>query len=350
MSTDNLDGYNLKQALVNGLVNEDVMQTITDLTRDIPTLFLDMVSSGSHGNEYAEWTIDALQAPNPLNAQIDGRDSTDNDAVVGKRQGNHSQISTKDIAVSTRADESDTIGFQKATTYQLSMRSQELRRDTEAACLANNASVVGTDAVAGVSGSLATFIDNNVSLAADGTAGGFDVGGGGTTVTTAVVHGTPEALTETKIRDVAQLIYEAGGNPSVLMMVPSVCRKLSEYMFTSSARIATLLNDTGPEATASTAKGSVNVIVTDFNVTLEFHGNRLMPNYDWATTDANSQALLIDPSKAEVSYLNGFRAERLAKTGLSEKWLMNGDWTLKVMNKDAFGLIGSIDNSAAVTA
>ena len=350
MATTNLDGYNLKQALVDGLVYEDVMDTITDLSRDIPTPLSDMIGTGSHGNEYTSWTLDELSTPNPLNAQVDGRDSSENDAAVGERVGNHSQISTKDIAVSTRADASNTIGFQKTTTYQLSMRNQELRRDTEAAMLANNASVAGTDTVAGVSGSLQSWLETNSSYPADGTAGAFDIAGAGTTLTTAAVNGTPEALTETKVRDVAQLCYESGGNPSVLMMVPSVCRSLSEYMFTSSARIATLTAETGQSASSSTAKGSVNIMVTDFGVTLEFHGNRLQPNYDWDGANANSAAFLIDPSKLELSYLNGFRAERLAKTGLSEKWLMNGDWTLKVLSEKAHGVIGGISNAAAVTA
>ena len=312
-----------------------------------------MISSGTHGNDYCSWVIDELAAPNPLNAQVDGDDITDDDTKNGNRIGNHSQISTKRIVVSTRADESNTIGYAKETTNQVSRRTQEIRRDTEAAILANNASVASNTATstAGVAASLMTFIDGtgHANLAADGTAGGYDVGGGGTNVTTAVDHGTAEALTETKIRDVAQAIYVAGGNPTVLSMVPSVCRKLSEYMFTSSARIATLTSETTQSQTASTAKGSVNVMVTDFNVTLDFIGNRLQPNYDWATADANSAAMLIDPSKLELSYLNGFRAERLAKTGLSEAWLINGDWTLKCMNPDAHGFVGSISNAADVT-
>ncbi|RLA39266.1 MAG: hypothetical protein DRR06_19420 [Gammaproteobacteria bacterium] len=349
MSADNLDGYDLKTALVDGLIHEDVMNTIIDLTQDIPTPLTDMIGSGTHGNEYTSWVEDALAAPNPLNAAIDGSVSTDNNAANGTRQGNHSQISTKRIAVSTRANESNTIGYAEEVTNQVSRRSQEIKRDTEAAMLANNASVAGTDAVAGVSGSLQSWLESNSNYASDGTAGAFDIGATGTTVTTAAVNGTPEALTETKIRDVAQSVYENGGDPTTLMMVPTVCRKLSEYMFTSSARIATLTSETTQSETAATAKGSVNVMVTDFNVILTFVGNRLQPNYDWATTDANSAAFLIDPSKLELSYLNGFRAEKEGKKGLSEEWLINGDWTLKVLNERAHGVVGSISNAATVT-
>ena len=40
-------------------------------------------------------------------------------------------------------------------------------------------------------------------------------------------------------------IYEEGGDPTKMMTVPSLIRKFSEYLFTSSARVATLMSDQG---------------------------------------------------------------------------------------------------------
>ena len=59
---------------------------------------------------------------------------------------------------------------------------------------------------------------------------------------------------------------------------------------------------------------------------------------------------LIDPNHVRISYLAGYRVEPLAKTGLSENRLMAVDWTLVVTTEKAHGVIGSIDNTAAVTA
>ena len=113
-----------------------------------------------------------------------------------------------------------------------------------------------------------------------------------------------------------------------------------------SARIATLTAETGQSQSGATAKGSVNVFVTDFGVTLDLIPNRIQQNY---ATDESS-AFLIDPMHLRLSYLHAPRVEPLAKTGLGEKRLMSADWTLVVTTEKAHGLICSIDNTASVTA
>ena len=341
LGTDSTEATDLRGALVGGLVNESVMQTITDISK-IPLPLTNMIGSGSHGNNYHSWTKDKLQAVDIANQEIDGRDSSTDQTNIGTRVGNYSTISTKDISVSTRADASDTIGFAKATAYQMRMRNEELHRDVEAMMLSNNASLEGTAAAASTTGGLNAWIETNIGVAATpGTAGGFDAG-----IVAAYTAGTKEALSEEKVRNVAQAVYEEGGNPTVMMMTPSVCRRFSEYLFTSSARIATLTSETTQSKEAATAKGSVNVFVTDFGVTLDLIPNRLQQD----TAAGVSTAFLIDPSKLELSFLSGYRSERLSKKGLSEQWLMSVDWTLVVHAEEAHGMIPDIDNTLACVA
>ena len=130
MSTANLDSADLKGVLVNGLINEDVMNKIWDISK-IPLPFTDMIGSGSAGNEYKEWTQDTLAAPDPTNAVVDGSDATGDDTQTGARVGNHHQISDKVVRVSYRADASDTIGRSRELSYQITRRQQELRRDSQ---------------------------------------------------------------------------------------------------------------------------------------------------------------------------------------------------------------------------
>lgn len=223
------------------------------------------------------------------------------------------------------------------------MRQQELKRDIEATIQSNNPSIAGTNAAAGQSAGLSAWLETNVALAATaGTVGGFNTGTG---IVDAFTPGTKEAMTEEKVRDVAQLVYEEGGNPTALVMIPAICRAFSEYLFSSSARIATLTSETGQSQTAATAKGSVNVFVTDFGVTLDLIPSRLQPS-----VSAVSQAFMIDPMHLRLSYLHAPRVEPLAKTGLSEKRLMSADWTLVVTAEKAHGMITDIDNTLAVTA
>jgi hypothetical protein len=118
MSTANLDSADLKAATYKGLLREDVMNKIFDISK-IALPFTDMIGTDTHKNEYAEWTLDTLATPDITNAAIDGADTTGNNTVIGTRVGNHSQISTKVVRVSFRADASDVIGRTKETGYQI---------------------------------------------------------------------------------------------------------------------------------------------------------------------------------------------------------------------------------------
>lgn len=323
-----------------GLIHEDVMDQIFDIS-NIPLDFADMAGSGSMSKSYTEWTQDRLAAPDLTNAQVDGRDSSGNDAKGGKRVGNHGQISTKDVIISTRAQKSDTIGRANELAYQVMERQKELRRDVDAIAVSSQASIADDgDSVPGKSGALGAWLETNVSFGATGSAGGFDSG-----IVDAPTFGTARALTFTLIKDMAQLIWVGGGNPTKVMSVPTVMRKLSEYMFTSTAQIATLTSETGQKLSESAAKGSVNVMLTDFGVTMDFVPNRLQ---QLENTDAQANLYILDPQYLELKYLHRYMVEPLAKAGLADKRLMSVDWTLAVLNEEAHGLIADVDPAEAV--
>ena len=346
MSTANLDSADLKGVLVGGLIREDVMNKIWDISR-IPLPFTDMIGTGSAKNSYKEWTTDVLAAPDVTNAVVDGSDASGNDTATGKRVGNHHQISDKVVRVSYRADASDTIGRAKELSYQLMRRQQELRRDVEAIALENQASVADDgDSVAGKVGGLPSWLTTIVN----GTVGGFDKAGGGTTVTTAwTTSGAPVTLSEKDIRDTVEAIYQDGGDPTKMMTVPSLIRKFSEYLFTSSARVATLMSDQGKSQEKAAALGSVNVFVTDFG-TLDLVPNRLQQLQTAGGAGDSAFVFILDPEYLSLCYLKGYRTDTLAKTGLAENRQMSVDWTLIVNTDIAHGMIGDADISAAVVA
>ena len=349
MSTANLDSADLKGVLVGGLIREDVMNKIWDISR-IPLPFTDMIGTGSAKNEYKEWTQDSLAAPDVTNAVIDGSDATGNNTATGARVGNHHQISDKVVRVSFRADASDTIGRAKELSYQLMRRQQELRRDVEAISLENQASVADTGTVAGKVGGLPSWITTNYTPRTGGAVGGFDNGGGGTTVTTAFTEADAEAaLTETEVRDRVEDVYNEGGDVTKMMTIPSLVRKFSEYLFTSSARVATLMSDQGKSREKAAALGSVNVFVTDFG-TLDIVPNRLQQKQQTQVADDSCIVFYIDPEYVSLCYLKGYRTDTLAKTGLAENRQMSVDWTLIVNTEKAHGMSTDIDFTVPVTA
>ena len=347
MATTNLDSAKLKAAQSGGMIHEDVMDQIWDIS-SIPLPFTDKCGSEGADQEYHEWVKDKLRAPDLTNAKIDGQDTdTANDTNVGTRLGNHCQISTKTVQVSSRADSSDTIGRDSELAYQVMMRQRELRRDREAIMLSNQGSVADDGAtIPGKLGGVFSFITTNGNHGLTGSTPGFN---NATKVTADVVAGTKRKLTETIVRDACQAVYTAGGDPTVLMARPGVIRKFSEYCFTSSARIATLMNDEGSSKNAMTAKGAVNVFVTDFGVTLSMVPNRLQPEVGAAGSKV-SNALIADFEYLRVATLRGYQVEPLAKKGLAEKRQMSVDQTLVVCNEEALAAIYDIDETLDVTA
>jgi hypothetical protein len=342
MSTANQDAHNLYSVTYNGLIREDVMNQIWDIS-NIPLPFTDRIGSGPAKNQYTEWTRDELGAVDLTNAAVDGADTTGDDSAEGTRVGNMCQIMVKKVRVSTRARKVDTIGFADSLPYQLMQRQRELRRDYEAIMLEPQASVRGTDTVAGKLGGFAAWLETNTDRGATGTDGGFNTSTG---IVDAPGNGTIRALSEATIRDQAEGCWNEGSTPTVLMSVTDVIRKLSAYMFTSTASIATLQRDRGEMGPAQ-AQGSVNVFITDFGVTLELIANRLQQLYNSATA---ANVFIFDPALIERRILHDIQTEELSKTGLADNRLMSMDVSLAVLSEKAHAVIADVDPTAAVVA
>lgn len=345
MSTANLDAADLAAVDFNGLITEDVMAEIWDIS-DIPLELSDRIGSSPTHNAYAEWTTDVLGAVDVDNATVDGADAAGNDTAVGARVGNQHQIPDKTVKVSTRARNSGTIGFSDTLAYQLMMRQRELLRDKEAITMQGQASVADDgDSVAGRLGGLPSWLTTNTSRGTGGADGGFSAG-----TVDAPTAGEARALTETLVRDMAESAWLQGANPSGLMSVPQVIRKLSEYMFSSSARIATL-NRNEQGMGSATAVGTVTVFLTDYGVTLEFVPNRLQQTY--LSTDGTpkpvANVFILDWEYLEHGVMQGVQVAELAKTGTADNRQMTTDITLKVLTETAHAVIADVDPTVAVT-
>lgn len=350
MAADNLDAADLAAVDYQGLINEDVMQVIFDIDPvDLP--YQDMAGRETSKNQYKSWTKDKLETPQLANAVVDGSDQDLDDTQTGSRVGNHHQESTMGVKVSHRARNVDTIGRSDELVYQLMQRQKEFKKRMESTFLSNQASVEDDgNTTAGQTAGCGAMFETAANIL-NGTAGGFAAG-----IYTAPTPGAAAALTETMIRDGSEAAYLAGGSPSKLMSTPKMIRKISEYMFTSSARIATLQQNVSKNQVSEgdyghqglTAVGSVTMIVTDFH-TLEFCPNRSQLVYDNGGTDCVN-VYGFDPEYWAVSYLQGIEVDELAKTGLSEKRMMSADYANIAKNEESSFVIMGVNPALAVTA
>jgi hypothetical protein len=339
---DEWAGADLSGVAKDGLINEDVMNSIWDIS-NVPLPFQDRCGTMSVGNSYHSWTQDTLGDPDLTNAVVDGADITQNDATGGARVGNQCQISVKRVSVSTRARNSNTIGRADELAYQVSRRQIELRRDREAILLENQASVADdNNTTAGKLGGLPSWMATNADFGATGSAGGYNTTTG---LTVAYTAGTTAAISEATIRDLVESVYDQGGESQVLMSVPKAIRLISEYMFTDTAKIATLQSDQGKSRDPAAALGTVNFFITDFG-SLELVPNRMQQYVDTNDTEIH----ILDFQYLRCSYLHGYKVEPLAKTGLADKRLMSVDGSLAVLNEKAQALYADVLTNTAMVA
>jgi hypothetical protein len=351
---DYLDVDDLKDVAAGGIVREDVLDEIFDIS-DIPTPFLDMIASDGFTNTYSEWDEDKLADPDTTNARVSGSDSSsaNNKATVANviRVGNHAQISTKDIQITERSAEVNSIGMAGAMGYQTARRLQELRRDVEAICLSNQASVQDDgDAVAGQSAGAGAWIKTNDYFGGGGASGGFNTG---TKLVAAPTVGNARSLTWEMIATGIEAVYLLGGNTTVLMSVPQMTKRLARYLFSTpyAATPTANVNGTGG-GVSQTSQGYIDVFRTDFGTTMEIVPNRLQQLYLDSAADPDVSVCNVyglDPRFWKLSTLYGWKLDALGKTGLSHKKLAHVDWMLKCLLERANFCIRDIDPTVAVT-
>ena len=341
---DEWSSADLKALTFGGLINEDVMAKIWDIS-SIPLPFSDIIGRDTHNNSFAEWTQDSLANPSLSNAVVDGADATTTNAAGGDRVGNHSQISVKGVSVTQRAQNSATIGRTNELSYQVSMRQKELLRDIEAIMLSEQASVADNgDATAGKSGAFSSWLTTTQTNGGSGAVGGFNFSTG---VVAAPNGGSLRAYSETILKVSILGAYEANGNVTHLMSTPTLIQRLNTFLLTSSANIATpTANVTGTSAVNMVAQGAVNVYATDFNTVLIIEPNRLQQ----PITGAEVNVFYIDPTKVALSFMEGVNVKELAKNGLADKRQMSADWTLKVYDEAAHAVDRGINAATAVIA
>ena len=311
-----------------------------------------------------EWLIDNLANAVNNNAHVDGDDFTaEGEAQTGDgfdgvtingadRLGNWQVISRKDIVTTRRADIVRKAGRRSELNYQIAKAGRELKRDCEMAVTSINFGTQTTETSAGRTAGMPTWLTTSTETASadvEGTPTGHNDG--------VLTNGTPAApasgfdadnvgaMTETLLLSTIASMYNAGGDPDMIMLHPNAKQQMSRFMFTAGqaggARIATQYQDAGPnKKNGLTVVGAVDVYVSDFGV-LDITPNRFQRDRDIFVLESEMWA---------VSYLDGYHIEKIGKTGDSEKRVMLVDFGLVSKNEAASGAIFDVDATAAWTA
>lgn len=280
-------------------IAEDISNLISDVTPS-DTPFYSMIKSEKVHNRVYQYQTDSLAAAG-ANAQVEGFTASAGTAIPTTMISGNTQILAKTFAVSGSADSIKAYGRAKETAYQLSKALKEIKKDVEFAMVgASNAGTAGNATTAREMDSADQLIDSSVTTA------------GGTA-----------ALTEAMITACHQDLYNAGGDPSILMVKPADSLIVSG--FTGAAGRSREFNDGN-----TTLTSVVNLLVSPFGqlkVALNRH-------------QMTTHAFLLDPTMWRTATLRPFTRTLLAKTGDSDTHMVVGE--IGLMHKNPLGS-GQID-------
>jgi len=224
----------------------------------------------------------------------------------------------KTVVITGTQEAVDKAGRASELAYQIAKRAKELKRDMEATVTGNIAEVAGNSTTARKMGTLGSWIATNDDLGASGSSGGLG--------NTARTDGTQRAFTEAQLKSVIKNVWNAGGDPTMIMVGPFNKQKISGFTGNSTRF------DAGADATLYT---SVDVYASDFGQ-LQVVPNRFSRDRD---------AYVLDMNYFGIAFLRDFSMHELAKTGDTEKRQLLVEATLESRNEAASGLVADLTTS-----
>ena len=301
-------------------IREDLQDVIYSIS-PTETPFMSSAAREQVKNTFHEWQTDSLAAAATDNAVIEGDEATLDASTATARIGNYTQIMDKTVVITGTQEAVDKAGRASELAYQIAKKSKELKRDIESTLLTNQARAAGSSSAARTFGSMGAWIATNSNKASDGTdptvSDGLD----------ARNDGTQRALTEDMLKDVIKGTWNAGGNPSVVMVGPFNKQKISGF---------TGGNTRFDASEDKTLYTSIDVYSSDFG-DLEVVPNRFSRDRD---------ALVLDMDYWSVGFLRDFTMHELSKTGDAEKRQILAELTLISRNEGASGGVFDLTTSA----
>jgi hypothetical protein len=286
-----------------------------------------IADQGSASAAYHEWPLTALNAVSGTNRVPEGEDAPAVTApVLASRRGNYTQISVKNIKVSSTAQWVDGAADISKLAKQMTYAMKELKRDREKMLLDSIAALPGTGngATTRTAAGLPSFMQTNVSRGAGAGANPILSGTTSGYPSTAAVDGTPRTITEDLFNTVIQAVWTSGGEPKYALVGPDIKRTISK-VFTG---YSTKYSD-----------GASNKLITSVEIYQSDFGTVQIVPDRW---QRSKDCFILDPDKLSIDYGQTTKQEPLAKTGLTENRLISCEYTLTVGNEASCGILADV--------
>lgn len=315
-------------------IREALSDTITNIAPTETPFYSTICKKGTTKSRNPEWLKDGLRDASPANKAIEGEDTDGNTMYQPTRLKNYVQLFDEVAVVSDTARAVETAGRQDELKYQVAKTGKALKRDVEMRLCGNYASVAGNASTAGELAGAEAWLTTNVDRGSGGSDGGYS---GGTV--SAATDGTGRTFTETLLKTVIKDAWNAGGEPTVVMMSGSKKQTASSF-----AGIAQQTNEVNGQNKVI-VHGATDIYKSDFGQ------HKFVPNrFIGAGTGRSATnglypgqtALVLDPTKWEVKFLQPWSVTPLARTGHAEKRLLKAELTLACLDEAANGAVADL--------
>ncbi len=283
-------------------IREELSDVIYDISPTDTPFLSGIAGKGSVSNTYFEWQTDALTAASGTNYHVEGAAVGAATTTATTRLGNYTQISKKVVEVTGTQETVNNAGKKSEMAHQLAKASKEVKRDMETSLLANNAAVAGDSSTARETKGAGAFITSNVT----------DAGS----------SGAHAAVVEADITAVAESTWNAGGEPSTILL-GATNKKLITAMTGRAEATRSVIDDN------KSIYNAVDVYVSDFgtfNITLDRYADQDLIYF-------------LDHDMWSVEYLRDFQTVDIAKEGDSDKKMLLVEFGLRCGNEAANGAI-----------
>ncbi len=294
---------------------EDLSNIIYNIS-PMQTPFMSSIGKRNIKNVVFDWQTEVLPTPSAA-GQLEGFELSRSGSTATTRASNVAMISSRDATVTGSQEASDAAGKRSEMAHQLAIMAKALKRDMEEALCQKGAKTTGNATTARVTGGFESWITSNVSRGTNGAGNG-----GGAAPT----DGTQRDLTETLLKDVLQLCFENGGEPSLAICGPHNKQVISGFTGRTQAR---------QMIDANTVEASVSIYSSDFGELKIVPSNR----------SRERSLLLVDPEYAKVSYLRDFKTVDIATIGDAMTKMIVVEYGLEVSNEAAHGVVADLNVS-----
>jgi len=303
---------------------EDLTDAIYNVS-PTETPMISMAQKSTAYNVLHEWQSEALAAATASNAVVEGDDAANQSIVATTRLNNYIQTSEKTIGISTIQEATRSAGRPSEMAHQLVNYGLALRRDMETVLLNNSiAPSAGSASTARKLRALPSWYATNTSRG-----GGASVGANGSTTTIATDASTPRNFTEALFKTVLNSIW--------------VNASIGEGMFAMAGPTnrANLSSQLSGGSTKFYRVESKNLTATVTIYQSDFGDIKLIPNRFQRDKDLH----IINPEYLAISFLEKFREQDLAVTGLARRKQIWASYTLEVRNEAAHGIVADLNTT-----